>query len=121
MPVTTEVHLTLDVDKHHIAAMGVVRTYHPAMGNGVEFTQLAPDHMQRLEQLLASLATPYDPAPAAISSKSPNGVAGVISSSESTRLLEAQMEALLKLLEQKAILNRDELLQLRKNALGQLA
>jgi hypothetical protein len=117
LPLDSEVQLVLDVDKYHIQVTGVVRTSHPSMGNGVGFTKVTPEALQRLEQFLTSLA-PFSPNTAGRAASEQeagsNGTAAPEQGGESPSL-EARMEALLELLEKKDIISRNELgLQLRK-------
>ena len=58
LPVGMEIKLTLETGRAKIPVIGIVRTQHPAMGNGVAFTKIDVGAMQLLETFLASLEAP---------------------------------------------------------------
>ncbi|MBV9341614.1 MAG: hypothetical protein JO159_12080, partial [Acidobacteria bacterium] len=47
----TAVEFLIQADELEIRGCGLVRTVHPAMGNGIAFTQLAADDWRRLNEL----------------------------------------------------------------------
>ena len=115
LAVGTEIELLVQTEHPEFPLTGIVRTQHPAMGNGVEFTKLNPGSVQLLERLLASITTP--PTLALASSAGP-GTQDRDSRAADDRILalESQIAALLELLEKKSIVSREELLQhLEKN------
>jgi len=98
LPLQTPVQLAIEADDLEIEGRGVVRTTHPGVGNGVAFTQMKADDWQRLNQLIARLAspTPREPPPPAVPAAEPD--------------LAQPLQVLLELLEKKGILTRDEFL-----------
>ena len=109
IPVGTEIKLTLETGQAKIPLIGIVRTLHPAMGNGVAFTKIEVGALQLLESFLGNLEGPSQrPADPAKALGTHGDVAG--QTGYSTPALDPQIEALVELLEQKSILNRQELL-----------
>jgi hypothetical protein len=109
IPIGTEIKLTLETGEAKIPLIGIVRTLHPAMGNGVAFTKIDVGSLQLLESFLGNLEGPsqrhVEPSKAI-------GTHGSVAeqTGDPVPALDAQIEALVELLEQKSILNRQELL-----------
>ncbi len=76
----------------------MVRTAHPSVGNGIGFTQMTAEYWQRLNQLIARVTSP-------IAREVP--VQAVHTAQADIPLT---LEALLRLLEKKEVLTRDEFL-----------
>ncbi|MBV9609358.1 MAG: PilZ domain-containing protein, partial [Acidobacteria bacterium] len=91
--VGTTAAVVITVDKFVIRGEGVVRTSHPAVGNGVAFTKMDEHNWQQLSKLVASLANP-------------GGTEGSTCSEE----LPVLVEALVQVLETRGILTRAEFL-----------
>ncbi len=65
LPMLTRVRLHMNIEQTEIAAYGVVRTSHPTMGMGIEFTEFAsPNDRQRYLTILAKLDDSEQPAEA---------------------------------------------------------
>ncbi|MGE0406548.1 MAG: PilZ domain-containing protein [Candidatus Korobacteraceae bacterium] len=107
-PVGTELLLTINPGKSHIAALALTRTSHPAMGNGVEFIKVELESAQRLEDFIMSLTASNSTS---VLQKEPSPV----SDERIDTSIELRFQALVDLLKQKSILNEDELSeQIRK-------
>ncbi|MFI5089671.1 MAG: PilZ domain-containing protein [Terriglobales bacterium] len=110
LPLQTPVEVAIEMDDLKIHGRGVVRTTHPSVGNGIAFTQMTADDWQRLNQLIARLAspTPREQPPPAVPAADPD--------------IAQPLQVLLELLEKKGVLTRDEFLtELRriKSRVGQ--
>ncbi len=109
-PIGTVVKLALETGTVKIPVTAVVRTAHPAMGNGVAFTKIDVEALQLLQKFLVSLGAPSprtgqanpDPGTQEGDHREPDAAEKV--------KLDPQIEALVELLEKKSILNRQELL-----------
>jgi hypothetical protein len=55
--VNTVVHMILDMREVRVRLKGIVRTSHPLLGMGIEFTEIADDEKPHLEELLLRLAS----------------------------------------------------------------
>jgi hypothetical protein len=53
-PAETELEVTLEVSNVRIVAEGIVKVVYPGLGVGIEFTNIAAEHREQLNQLLAS-------------------------------------------------------------------
>ena len=103
LPVQTSVEFSLQVDDREIRGLGVVRTAHPAVGNGIAFTQMKVDDWQHLNEVIARLAGATSSAP----------LLPTPASSETA--VPYPLQVLLELLEKKGVLGQDEFLrELRK-------
>jgi hypothetical protein len=49
----TELEMTLEVGAVRVLAEGVVKVVYPGLGVGIEFTNIADEYRQRLNELLA--------------------------------------------------------------------
>jgi PilZ domain len=110
LPVGTEIKLTLETGRAKISVTGIVRTQHPTMGNGVAFTKIDVGAMQLLEAFLASLESPSQHSAEAANGTGIQEQGMTKNGSGDCLSLDPQIEALVELLEQKSILNREELL-----------
>ena len=64
LPVLSRVRMTMNLSKSKVAAMGVVRTSHPMVGMGIEFSATAsPEDRRQLSFLLDSLQESKQVAP----------------------------------------------------------
>ena len=95
-PVGTEVELEVQVAGRSLHASGVMRTSHPHFGNGIEFTSVAMASRMELEQVVSELAMRE---------------AMAVSPEAGSVTIPAPLEALLKLLEDKSVLTRQEYLE----------
>ncbi|HVZ61727.1 MAG TPA: PilZ domain-containing protein [Terriglobales bacterium] len=107
----TDVMITFHIEDVKIPVIGVVRTIHPAMGNGIEFTKITPEAYQGLEKFVLRLAhqgtnQKLGPAQenAAVEKKAP-----VVEAPTRQSALEMQLKALVELLEKKSLLSKSEL------------
>jgi hypothetical protein len=108
LPMGTEVHVILETGRAKISLTAVVRTLHPAMGNGVEFTRVDLEALEQLQNFLTTLgASTSEQATTAKGTEDSGGAC-----SDGALQLDPQVEALVQLLEQKSILKREELLHL---------
>ena len=55
LPVGTAVDIRIGMDGREAKAKGLVKTSDPALGNGIEFTEMASSCQQELEQFLQTL------------------------------------------------------------------
>ena len=94
----TPVDFVIQADELEIRGRGMVRTAHPSVGNGIGFTQMTAEYWQRLNQLIARVTSP-------IAREVP--VQAVHTAQADIPLT---LEALLRLLEKKEVLTRDEFL-----------
>lgn len=103
-----EVELRLTAKGVTLKARGVVRASHPAIGMGIEFTEMRDEDRQRLDQLIAQLAGKV-PAEAA---------AAATSAPLSTHAFDNKLmlETLVQLLQSKGVLTREEFLQALERA-----
>ena len=103
LPVQTSVEFSLQVDDLEIRGLGIVRTAHPSVGNGIAFTQMKVEDWRHLNEVIARLAgttssVPLLPTPASAEPGIPH-----------------PLQVLLELLEKKGVLSQDEFLtELRK-------
>ncbi|MGE0405562.1 MAG: PilZ domain-containing protein [Candidatus Korobacteraceae bacterium] len=111
-PMGARVQITLETPQGNILLSGSIRTFHPAMGNGVAFASMDAE----TERLLNAFLDTLEPAPVAY----PHGIAQPAESLlqtgsedfEATNIvLHPQVEALIELLEAKSLLTRGELLE----------
>ncbi|HXP47986.1 MAG TPA: PilZ domain-containing protein [Terriglobales bacterium] len=98
LPLQTPVEFAIQVDDLEIRGRGVVRTTHPSVGNGIAFTQMKADDWQRLNHLIARLASPMsrEQLQPAVPAAEPD--------------LAQPLQVLLELLEKKGVLTRHEFL-----------
>jgi len=68
LPVETRLEVTIRVNDFEISGTGEVRICHSGMGMGIAFREMTPENRQRLEELIAALASGpihrRDPPPA---------------------------------------------------------
>ncbi|HYA94955.1 MAG TPA: PilZ domain-containing protein [Terriglobales bacterium] len=112
VPLNTNVQLLIHIDEMNIRGRGNVRTVHPAVGNGIAFTQMSAEDWKRLHQLVARLGATGSrqteaPAsrPAGPPAAAPPPVRAAVQ--DDTR---QSLEALLQILERKGLITRDEFL-----------
>jgi len=112
LPVGTEVKVVLETGTAKIPLTAVVRTLHPAMGNGVAFTKIDVEALDLLQGFLASLGG----SPAANAAVPAEATRATLASCENGPRLDRQIEALVQLLEEKAILKREDLVRLLQDS-----
>jgi hypothetical protein len=110
-PYGTEVRLTLEVGEETIAGEAVVRSSHPSVGMGLQFTHLEEAGRARREAVLARLAgrgeAAFEPAPE---------VARSASVGTTSQEVPALLQALLEVLEAKGVVTRSEIEQALEKA-----
>jgi hypothetical protein len=111
LPVGTEIQVILETGRTKIPLTAVVRTLHPAMGNGVEFTKVDVEALDLLQNFLTTLAT-STPEQSTTAAETENCGACF----DGGLQLDPQVDALVQLLEQKSILKREEVLHLLHNS-----
>jgi hypothetical protein len=115
----TQVDLSLTVEELVVHTSGVVKVSFQGMGMGVAFTEIASQDQELLERMVGRAAgTPrtepvLEPAPQAMSEPS-KGTDWGATSIPTISDTEAALETLLKLLARKAVLTRDEFVELMK-------
>ncbi len=93
LPEGTELEISLEIGRVELYGEGVVETSHHAIGNGIAFTKMTPQNEKALQAVIDRL-TSVDMSPSANASHS----------------FPPEFEALLALLERKAVLKREELM-----------
>ncbi len=102
LPLDTPVFLTLRTPQAVIDIRSNVRTSHPSMGMGIGFTDIAPEQWKLLADYVAQLSGKPPEAPSG-----PANGAGATPAANS----QANVEALLRLLEKKGLCTREEFLR----------
>ena len=105
VPSGKEVELRLATKGVTLKARGVVRASHPAIGMGIQFTEMSDEDRQRLDQLIVQLAGEV-PAEKATSTPLPMHALD-------NKLV---LETLVQLLQSKGVLTREEFLQALERA-----
>jgi PilZ domain len=102
MPRDSIVDMVLEVCGEHINARGMVRTHHPSMGNGIGFTEVAPEEWKKIVKVIQQL-----------------GGGNMVFDAPQEPDVGDAIEALLSLLQKKGIhVTRDEFLQEMKQRMA---
>ena len=100
LPLNTSLELVLKISGAVIAVKGVVRTSHVSMGMGIEFVDLNADQSKQLAQLVNRQFGP----------STPPAIESVMSVAGNASPIEPGVDALVRLLQKKGLLSRDEFL-----------
>ncbi len=96
--------LKVVVDEYEFSSEGIIRTFHPNMGNGIEFTTLSPADEGQLQKLIAALQGEHSEP--ACQSQIPSVNRQYLIDIP----LEMKFNALMSLLQRKGLLQEDDLL-----------